>query len=111
MKIAVDLRRPIDPRGYEPPDWIDQVRGAADRKSASTTPKLRVSYRNPLHPQTIGLILDLLKAQNGAVSDVAALLGVSTSSVVRLLHDEPSAWTEANRIRAAANHSPLTPPR
>jgi hypothetical protein len=111
MKIAVEIRRPIDPRGYEAPDWIDQVRGVAHRKTPSTARRIQVSYRNPLHPQAIGLVLDLLSAQSGALADVAALLSFSTSSVVRLLHEEPQAWAEANRIRAAANQPPLTPPR
>jgi hypothetical protein len=111
LRLAVELRRPIDPRGYEPPDWIDEVRGVPDRKSPSTARRLQVSYRNPLYPATIGLVLDLLAARAGAIADVASLLGVSTSSLVRLLHEEPSAWGAANRIRKDAAQPPLTPPR
>src|SRR4051794_28387456 len=36
VRLAIEVRRPIDPRGYEPPDWIDQVRGVPDRKTPST---------------------------------------------------------------------------
>jgi hypothetical protein len=111
LRLAIELRRPIDARGYEPPDWIEQVRGVPDRKTASTSRRLQVSHRNLLYPATIGLVLDLLAARGGAVADVAALLGVSTSSVVRLLHDEPAVWGAANQIRKDAGKLPLTTPR
>src|SRR3954468_19907729 len=74
VRLAVELRRPIDARGYEPPDWIDQGRAAPDRKSTSVQRRLAVSHRNPLYPQTIGLVLDVLASRAGAVGDVAALL-------------------------------------
>src|SRR5438046_8157403 len=30
LKIACDVRKPIDPRGFEPPDWIEKVRGVPE---------------------------------------------------------------------------------
>jgi hypothetical protein len=108
MKLALEFRRAIDPRGWEPPAWIDQIR---TRPAKDAPPgagmRLQISYRHPLYHHLAGLVLDLLDAQRGNIAAVAGLLGLSTSSVVRFLADDPHLLTTANQIRARAAQAPM----
>ena len=63
--------------------------------------RLAVSHRNEHYARTAALILDLLDSRNGSVGDVAKLLGVTTSSIVKFLEVEPHLWGAANAIRKA----------
>jgi len=108
MRLALDFRKSIDPRGWEPPPWIDQIR---TRPAKDAPPgagmRLQVSHRHPLYFHLVGLVLDLLDAQRGNVANVAGLLGLSTSSVIKFLADDPHLLTTANQIRASAGQGPL----
>lgn len=98
LKLAIDRRQTIDPRGFAPPDWLAQ---------AVQLGRIAVSSHHPHYARLAALVLDLLAARDGAVGDVAALLGVTTSSVVKFLGGEAHLWTAANQIRSAARLSPL----
>src|SRR3954462_82834 len=76
LRLAVQFRHPIHPRGWEPPAWFGQVVQLG---------RLAVSTHNEHYPRTAALVLDLLDARRGSAGDVAKLLGVSTSSVVKFL--------------------------
>jgi hypothetical protein len=99
LKLATDLREPIDPLRFEPPDWFLSIR-RQDRIEASP--------RHPYYPAAAGLVLDLLKAFDGNPATVAINLGVSTTAVVKLLESDPHYWTAANTIRADLGMTPLT---
>src|SRR4051812_43490085 len=101
LRLAIELRRTIDPRGWEPPPWIDQIRTRPAKDSpVGTGMRLQISHRHPLYFLFVGLLLDLLESRNGHVADVAGLLGLSTSSVVKFLSDEAQVWVASNHIRA-----------
>ena len=78
VKIAATHREPVAER-FDPPDWFLELR-KGDR--------LDVSHRSLFHAATAGLMLDLLDAFGGSPKDVGSLLGVSTTSVVKLLESE-----------------------
>lgn len=98
LRLATDIRYPIELRWFEPPAWIDAVRQLR---------RLAVSHRNEHYARTASLVLDLLQARNGSVGDVAKLLEVTTTSVVKLLEEEHQLWAAANAIRKNAGHPPL----
>jgi hypothetical protein len=98
LRLAVEVRHAIDPRGWEPPAWFGQVVQLG---------RLAVSHRNEHYARTAALVLDLLDARKGSVGDVAKLLSVSTSSVVKFLESEPSLWTAANALRKSFSQRPL----
>jgi hypothetical protein len=108
MRLALEFRKSIDPRGWEPPPWIDQIR---TRPAKDAPPgagmRLQISHRHPLYFHFVGLVLDLLDAQRGNVANVAGLLGLSTSSVIKFLADEAHLLTTANKIRASSGQPPL----
>jgi hypothetical protein len=109
MRLALDFRRAIDPRGCEPPPWIDQIRTRPAKSApAGAGMRLQISHRHPLYFHFVGLVLDLLDAQRGNVANVAGLLGLSTSSVVKFLAEDAHLLITANQIRKSAGQVPLT---
>jgi hypothetical protein len=99
LKLAADLREPVDRVHFEPPDWFLSIRRQTH---------IEASHRHPLYAAAAGLVLDLLAALGGNPAAVAVNLGVSTTAVVKLLEGEPVLWTAANRIRADAGMPALT---
>jgi hypothetical protein len=100
LKFATDVREPVDLATFEPPDWFLSVRRGTG---------IEASHRHPLYAAAAGLALDLLAALNGNPAAAAVNLGVSTTSVVKLLEGEPQLWAAATRIRAELGLKPLTP--
>lgn len=99
LKLAADLREPVDLATFQPPDWFLSIR----RQN-----HIEASHRHPLYAAAAGLVLDLLAALNGNPAAVAINLGVSTTAVIKLLEGEPVLWTAANHIRSAGGMAPLT---
>ena len=99
LKLAAELREPVDLVAFEPPDWFLSVR----RQN-----HIEASHRHPLYAATGGLILDLLAALGGNPAAVAVNLSVSTTAVIRFLENESVLWTAANRIRGETGMVPLT---
>jgi hypothetical protein len=99
LKLATDLREPIDPLRFEPPDWFLSFRRQE---------RIEASHRHEYYPAAAGLVLDLMKALGGNPATVAINLGVSTSSVIKLLESDAHFWTAANTIRADLGMTPLT---
>jgi hypothetical protein len=99
LKLAADMREPVDLSNFSPPDWLLSIRRGK---------QIEASQRNPLHAAVGGLVLDLLAALNGNPAAVAVNLGVSTTAVIKLLEAEPQFWAAANRIRAELGLGALT---
>src|SRR5690348_535892 len=98
LRLAAEVRRPIDPQFFEPPPWFASV---------TQLGRLAISHRNEHYARTAALVLDLLDSRRGSVGDVAKLLGVTTSSIVRFLEEEPQLRSAANAIRRSAGQPPL----
>jgi hypothetical protein len=99
LKLAVEIREPIDPTRFEPPDWFLSIRH---------NNRIEASHHHDYYAAAAGLLLDLIQAMHGSPADVAAMLGVPTTAVIRFLEAEPLLWTAANRIRADLSLPPLT---
>jgi len=99
LKLATDLREPIDPVRFEPPDWFLSIRHDG---------RIEASPRHAYYPAAAGLVLDLMKALGGNPATVAINLGVSTTAVIKLLESDPHFWTTANTIRADLGLTHLT---
>ena len=99
LKLAADLREPVDLAAFQPPDWFLSIR----REN-----HIEASHRHPLYAAAGGLVLDLLAATGGNPAAVGINLGVSTTAVIKLLEGEPVLWAAANKIRADAGMKPLT---
>lgn len=86
-KLAMEIRREVDPLTFRAPEWFHEYEG------------LRMSDKNPLYPATLATVLDLLAAVHWEVARTAIMLGITTSALVRFLHDDPAAWEKVNRLR------------
>jgi hypothetical protein len=96
-KLALELRRDLacDPLTYRPPAWFAQY------------PNLHINPKNPLYPQALAEVLDVLKATHWSPSPAAGLLGLSTTALTRFLHDDHALWEKVSRVRADLGLGPL----
>jgi hypothetical protein len=99
IKLAAELREPIDLLAFSPPDWFLEIRHNG---------RIAVSHRHPVYTAAAGLVLDLFVALRASPSAVAINLGVPTTAVIRLLEQEPAFWAAANKIRRNEGLGPLT---
>lgn len=99
LRLATEIREPVDTQRFEPPDWFLSIRQSN---------KIAASEKHPFYPAAAGLVLDLLAMMSASPASVAAMLGVSTTSVVRFLENDLPLWTAANRMRKELSLPPLT---
>ena len=98
-RLAVELRRPVDLAKFEPPPWLARPAGG------NGAAKLQRRSENRL--AVLGLVLDVVAAAGGSVSDAAGRLGVSTANLVDFLQRDEAALSYVNRLRASAGLRPL----
>jgi len=89
--LALTVRRPVDLETFTPPAELTAQR--------TRDGKLKVNPRNPRYLAILAAVFDLLVTYRGAVSAAAARLGLTTSNLVTLLHDDPQAWAAAQALR------------
>jgi hypothetical protein len=94
--LAIEIRREIDPLTFTPPQWFDQY------------PGLHINPKNPLFPEAVAMVLDVLKAMQWSVGRSAVMLGLTTRALTRFLHDYPPLWTKVNQTRSELGMKPLT---
>lgn len=95
-RLAIALRRELgDLRDYQPPGWFGEYSN------------LRINEKNPLYPEAVADMLDLINAMHWDVSRTAAMLGVSTCALRRFLHDDQPVWRHVNDARTSLGMKPL----
>jgi hypothetical protein len=97
--IALRVRTPVDRLMFYPPEWFKALLDKAGR--------LKLGRRDARSLPAAQLLLDVLAATEGRVSDAAGLLGLTTGNFSDFLTDEPGRLVEANRIRAGFGLKPL----
>lgn len=98
-KLALESpRNQIDLMEFRPPAWVEEYLKLG----------LKMSEKNPLYPQTIVLVLDVLHASHWDPARAAINLGVSSSALVRFLAADAPLWTRVNHIRADLGMPSLT---
>ncbi len=66
-----------------------------------------LGHKDPRFWPAVGLVLDLLQARQGRVSETAGLLGISTANLIDFLSVDPKVWTQANQMRTRVGLKPL----
>jgi hypothetical protein len=69
--------------------------------------RLRPGRKSPHYWPAAGLVLDLLLALEGRVSEAAEALGTSTANLIEFLRDDDKVWEQVNQLRARFGHRPL----
>jgi hypothetical protein len=95
-KLALSTRTEIDPLAFRPPAYFAEY------------PGLHMALKNPLYPDALAVVLDVIKAAHWKISAAAVLLGVTSSALTRFLHDDPPTWTHVNQCRAELGLKSLT---
>ena len=79
----------------------DALLGRDDyRQARDAQGRLHLGRKDPRFWPAVGVVLDVLQAAGGRVSDAAAALGVSTGNLVDFLATDPKVWEQANQLRA-----------
>ena len=77
------------------------------REARDSQGRLHLGIKDPRFWPVVGLVLDVLQAVQGRVSEAAAALGVSTGNLVDFLQTDPKVWEQANGLRARFGLKPL----
>jgi hypothetical protein len=70
-------------------------------------PGLHMSPKNPLYAGTVAIVLDVLKAAHWNIAHAAVMLGLTTSALVRFLHDDPPLWTSVCEAQRQLGIKPM----
>jgi len=86
----------------------EQVALLEDYRDARTAAgRLELGKKDPRFWPAVGVVLDVLQALGGRVSEAAQALGVPTANLVAFLATDPKLWEQANHLRAHFGHKPL----
>jgi hypothetical protein len=77
------------------------------RDARTAAGRLDLGRKDPRFWPVVGVVLDVLQAVAGRVSEAAVALGVSTANLVEFLATEPKVWEQANHLRTHFGHKPL----
>ena len=92
LRLARELRRPIDPNHYRPSAlWQERRQGE----------KLPVNPRNRDYPALLAEALDVVVARGFDVGGAAGVLGVTMSQLARLIRHDKAAFALVNDGRRA----------
>jgi hypothetical protein len=69
--------------------------------------RLHLGWKDPRFWPAVGVVLDVLCAVQGRVSDAAAALGLSTANLIDFMQVDEKVWEQANHLRSRFGHKPL----
>src|SRR5262249_54760114 len=69
--------------------------------------KLHLGRKDPRFWPVVGVVLDVLQAQQARVGEAARTLGISTGNLISFLQTSPKVWEQANILRVKFGHKPL----
>lgn len=107
MKIACQCRRPADPTAELPPlvaECIFTPRG----RGAGKLKRMAVGRKDHRFWPVAAFLLDLLNTLEGKMSDTAAILGISTGNLARLLKSDRHLLAATQNIRKNHGHKAIT---
>jgi hypothetical protein len=79
-----------------------EVMAACDRDG-----RLRPGRKSPHYWPAVGVVLDLVVAMEGRVSEAADALATSTANLIEFLREDDKVWEQVNRLRARFGHKLL----
>jgi hypothetical protein len=76
-------------------------------KARDVAGRLTLGRKDPRFWPAVGVVLDVLMATAGRVSEAATALGVTTGNLVDFLRTEDKVWEQANQLRQQFGHPVL----
>ncbi|NBO91146.1 MAG: peptide chain release factor-like protein [Planctomycetia bacterium] len=102
--LYLELRRTLAPDDLTP----DQL--AADPEygpARDSEGRLHLSVKDPRFWPAVGVVLDVLAAFEGRLSEAATALGTTTANLGDFLQSDDKVHEQANRLRTRFGHKPL----
>ncbi|MFW6065804.1 MAG: peptide chain release factor family protein [Planctomycetota bacterium] len=106
MKIACELRRSVT-IGDELPTGVSECMRGCSGQSGSRR-RIEINRKNPRYWTVAAVLLDVLEAREGRLSEAADDIGVSTSNFVRVLKADRHALASAQKLRSRHRQKPLS---
>lgn len=97
--IAHHVRTDLDCEAYEPSELLGSC--------IASDGHLRIGRRDSRYFSVVCEVLDVLAACEARVRDAARCLGVTTSSLVGFIREDPKLWKRVNEMRTEAGLRPL----
>ncbi|KAH9542058.1 hypothetical protein CY35_14G095700 [Sphagnum magellanicum] len=105
--IAVEVRRPVELEGYKAPPELMRILPNVTKARREREGIQQIGAKHPDFVLGLQVLLDLLWSVNGSISECAALLGLSTGALSRLIVSERTVWNAVNNLRISHNLKPL----
>jgi hypothetical protein len=102
--LYLKLRQPLTPEALAPEALAACPEYAAARTAAG---RLSLGVKDPRYWPVVGLVLDVLDACAGRLSEAAVALGLSTANLGEFLRSHDKVWEQANQTRLRFGHKPL----
>jgi len=99
LKLAIEIREPIDRRTFAPPAWFVEARHLPKGALPDRAPTLKITPRHHAFFEAVGLVLDVIAEMRGDVRASAAMLGVSTSSLKRFIEQDGQVLAAVKRLK------------
>src|SRR5260370_12114875 len=77
----------------------DTLATSQEYRAARTSGRLDLGRKDPRFWPAVGVVLDVLQAVEGRVSEAAAALEITTGNLIEFLRTEPKVWEQANQMR------------
>ncbi len=102
--LYLKLRETILPEHLTP----EKVQQHPDlRPARNAEGRLVLGVRDGRFWPAVGIVLDVLEAVQGRVSEAAELLGLSTGNLISFLETEPKVWEQVQHLRVHFGLKPL----
>jgi hypothetical protein len=69
--------------------------------------RLHLGRKDPRFWPAVGVVLDVVEALEGRVSDAASSLGLTTANMIAFLQVDPKVWEQVNILRRRFGQKPL----
>jgi hypothetical protein len=102
--LYLKLREELAPGERTPESLASRAEVQAARDGAG---RLRGGRKSPHYWPAAGLVLDLLLAFEGRVSEAAEALGTSTANLIDFLREDEKVWEQINQMRTRFGHKAL----
>jgi hypothetical protein len=101
------VRRPVELEGYKAPPELMRILPNVAKARREREGIQQIGAKHPDFVLGLQELLDLLWSVNGSISECAALLGLSTGALSRLIVSDRTVWNAVNNLRISHNLKPL----
>lgn len=107
MKIASQIRRPVELRDPDLPTVVEQCMFRPGRSTSSASRCLRVGRKDHRFWYVAAFLLDVLDAFEGRLTDAGGYIGITLGNLTRVFKSDRHVFAAAQGIRKRFGRKPL----